>query len=251
MGRLENKVSIITGGANGIGRSTVGVFIQEGAKVVFTDVDEKAGRDALEGMEKAGGEARFIRHDVSSPQEWEHVITETIASYGRIDILVNNAGIYHIQNIEAMSLEKFRAIQRVNVEGVFLGMKAVYPQMKAEPGGAIVNVSSVAGIIGAQGHAAYGASKGAVRIMTKDAALEFAPKGIRVNSVHPGYVRTQMAETGAEAAGTDLEGLAEGYPLKRLGRPEEVAQAILYLASEEASWITGSELVIDGGYTAQ
>lgn len=223
----------------------------EGARVVVTDINEEEGRATVERIEEEGGTATFYHHDVVSEDDWEQIVKEVEASWDTPDVLVHNAGLYLINELEDTTLEDWNRIMDVNVTGVFLGMKHVAPAMKAAEGGSIINMSSVAGLIGSPGHVAYGASKGAVRTMTKDAAIEYAQEGVRVNSVHPAYIDTQMAEYGAEKSGQSKEELAAMHPIGHMGTPEDVAYAVLYLASDESSFVTGAELVLDGGFTAQ
>jgi NAD(P)-dependent dehydrogenase (short-subunit alcohol dehydrogenase family) len=249
--KLQGKVAIVTGAAVGIGRAVAELFAKEGAKVVLTDIKEKEGMEAAKSINGHSGEALFIRHDVSKEDEWIRVVNETMEKYGTIDILVNNAGVYYICPLAETTLEKWNWLMGINVTGVFLGMKHVLPIMAKNRKGSVINLSSVAGLGGAAGHCLYGASKGAVRIMTKDAAVEYGPFNVRINSVHPAYIHTAMAEYGAEQAKTDVEKLGENYPLGRIGKPEEVAKACLFLASDDSSFITGEEMVIDGGMTVK
>lgn len=251
MGRVDEKIAIVTGGALGIGRATAEMLAAEGARVVVTDINEKEARATVERIEERGGAASFYHHDVVSEDDWEQIVKEAEASWGAPDVLVNNAGLYLINELEDTTLEDWNRIMDVNVTGVFLGMKHVASAMKAAEGGSIINMSSVAGLIGSPGHVAYGASKGAVRTMTKDAAIEYAQEGVRVNSVHPAYIDTQMAEYGAEKSGQSKEELAAMHPIGHMGAPDDVAYAVLYLASDESSFVTGAELVLDGGFTAQ
>ena len=252
MGRMEDTVAIVTGAAHGIGRQIARTMAAEGARVTLTDIDTEAGAEVARQLEEDGYPGRFLEQDVSDEERWAEVIDDVHGRHGRVDVLVNNAGIYIIEELAKTSLEQWDQLMDINARGVFLGMKHAAPVMaEQDGGGAIVNMSSVAGLVGTAGHTLYGASKGAVRLMTKDAAAEFAEHGVRVNSVHPGYIDTQMAEQGAEAFGAeDADELGEMFPLGRIGTPEDVAQGVLYLASEEASFVTGTELVIDGGYTA-
>ncbi len=251
MGRVEEKIAIVTGGAKGIGRATVELLAEEGARVAVTDVDTEAGRETAEAVQGAGGEAAFFEHDVASEADWERVVLEVQESFGAPDILVNNAGIYRITPIEEETVEDWRRLMDVNVTGVFLGMKHCTPLMREQGQGSVINVSSVAGLVGVSGHACYGASKGAVRTMTKDAAIELAEAGVRVNSIHPAYIDTQMADYGAEAQDASKEELEAMHPIGHMGEPDDVAYAALYLASEESTFVTGTELVLDGGFTAQ
>lgn len=247
-GRVEGKVALVTGAGAGIGRAISELLCAEGAKVVATDVDE-------EGLEETRSEADSDRLetsalDVSSEEDWREVVGSVMSGHGRIDVLVNNAGIYVIAPIAETTLETWNRLMSINVTGVFLGMREVCSHMAEAGGGSIINMSSLAGLIGAPGHALYGASKGAVRLMTKDAAVELGPQGVRVNSIHPGYIETAMARYGAEAAGATVEELGAIYPLGRIGQPEDVARLALYLASDESSYITGTEMVVDGGANA-
>ena len=245
MGRLEGKTALISGGARGQGAVEARLFAEEGANVVLTDVlDEEGERTA----DIIGG--TFLHHDVSSEEEWAAVVARTVELHGGIDILVNNAGIYRIGSLLETSLEEYRSVIDVNQVGVFLGMRAVAPAMIEGGGGSIVNISSLAGLRGGGGGIAYGASKWAVRGMTKSAAVVLAPHGIRVNSIHPGVIETPMLGDTSMAAPGNIERFAEGAPLGRIGQPEEVARLALFLASDESSYSTGSEFVIDGGVSA-
>lgn len=263
MSRVKDKVAIVTGAANGLGTAHARLLAKEGAKVVVTDIDEIGGKKVVEEIRKDGGEAIFIKHDVTSESEWSDVIQKTLAEFGKLDILVNNAGVMIRKKIEDISLEEWRWVMRVNVDGVFLGTKYAIGGMKKSGGGSIINISSVAGIIGTPGTSVYNASKAAVRLFTKVAALECSKAGydynIRVNSVHPGLVLTSLvdAEIKEEAAitGQKYEVVKktreDWHPIGRLGEPEDIAYAVLYLASDESNFATGTELVIDGGWTAR
>lgn len=251
MGRVDEKVAIVTGGAVGIGRATAELLAQEGAKVAVTDVNVEEGKKTAANMNDDGYEAVFFEHDVASEEQWQDVVAQVEDRLGVPDVLVNNAGIYLIKPIEEMTVEEWRRLMDINVTGVFLGMKHCTPLMKANGGGSVVNLSSVAGLIGAANHTCYGASKGAVRIMTKDAAIELAEAGVRVNSIHPAYIKTQMAEYGASMYHATEAELDAMHPLGHMGEPIDVAYAVLYLASDESKFMTGSELVLDGGLTAQ
>jgi NAD(P)-dependent dehydrogenase (short-subunit alcohol dehydrogenase family) len=237
--RLENKVALITGGNQGIGRATVDLFAKEGAKVIALDITEP--------KSPFGSNIEGMRLDTTKEDQWEKAIKTIVAKYGRIDILVNNAGILTYEPIDECSLESWNRTIAVNQTGVFLGMKHVVPTMRKQKKGAIVNISSIWGTIGAPGAAAYHASKGAVRTMTKNAALTYVADGIRCNSIHPGITNTPMVA----AQSRELNDLViSGTPMKRLGEPIELAYAILYLASDEASYTTGAELYVDGGFLA-
>ncbi|MGV3467072.1 MAG: SDR family NAD(P)-dependent oxidoreductase [Heyndrickxia sp.] len=250
--RLENKVAIITGGGTGIGKETALLFAKEGAKVVITDINQESGNQTVKDIQKNGGEALYIHHDVSKEEDWKKVADETSKTFGKVDILFNNAGIYIIKPVAEIELEEWNRLMSINVTGVFLGMKHIMPLMAKQHKGSVINASSIAGLTGAPGHVLYGASKGAVRIMTKDAAMEYAPFGVRVNSIHPGYINTGMADYASEVTGNSKEKLGQDlFPLGRLGSVNDVANTVLFLASDESAFTTGSEFVIDGGATAR
>ena len=248
--RLDGKVAIVTGAAHGMGESEALIFAREGATVVVADLDQAAGEQVAAKITGNGGTARFARLDVADEGQWEAVVRDTVAAYGRLDILVNNAGISGSSGSDVTSTTLWDSIMDVNAKGVFLGMKHAVPAMRRSGGGAIVNISSISGFVGQDRvHMGYNASKGAVRIMTKSAAVQYAKDGIRVNSVHPGVMppmRTSQASADPEWRAKMLRVI----PLKREGRVEEVANAVLFLASDEASYITGTELVVDGGLLA-
>ncbi len=253
--RLDNKVALITGGAAGIGEATCIRFINDGARVVIADINQTQGQ-AL--AERLGESALFVTLDVTQPQQWQSAIESTLEKFGRLDILVNNAGIVIPGNIEECTLEDWQRTQSINSDAVFLGTQAAIKVMKVNSGGSIINISSMEGIIGEPNLPAYNASKGAVRIFTKSVALHCANQGynIRANSVHPGYVMTKLV---ADAIASLPEDQAKEYqqkalsniPMGRMSEPKEIAGVIAFLASEDASYITGSELVVDGGYTAR
>ena len=249
--RLDGKVAIISGGARGMGASEAKLFAREGASVVIGDVLEDEGRQTEAEINETGGRALFVRLDVTSQADWDAAVATAVQRFGGLDILVNNAGILVTSSIEDMTVEMWDQVMDVNAKGVFLGTKAAITQMKQTGGGAIVNISSISGLIGQDNvNAGYNASKGAVRIFTKAAAVQYAADNIRVNSIHPGPIATPM--TAAGRADPDRVRLtAERTPLGRYGEPEEVAYGVLFLASDESSYVTGSELVIDGGYSAQ
>lgn len=254
MGRVEGKVALVTGGALGLGQAAAQMLAREGAKVAVTDVNVEEGEKTVEGIRANGGEAIFLRHDASSEEDWKAAIQATLDAYGRLDVLVNNAGIGFLANVEQTTLEDWRKTQSVNLDGVFLGTKYGIEAMRKSGGGSIINLSSIEGLVGDPDLAAYNASKGGVRIFSKSAALHCAREkyGIRINTVHPGYIWTPMVE--AVSQGTDTEkyqALVDLHPIGRLGEPDDIAYGILYLASDESKFVTGSELVIDGGYTAQ
>jgi 3alpha(or 20beta)-hydroxysteroid dehydrogenase len=243
MGRLEGKVAIITGGARGMGAAHVRRFVNEGAKVVFTDINEEGGK-AL--AAEVGDRAKFIRHDVTNAAEWQTVVEETEKAFGPVHILVNNAGISVNRPLLEMTEAEYRRIIDINQVSVFLGMKTVVPSMQKAGGGSIINISSINGLVG--GAIGYTDSKFAVRGMTKAAALQLAHMGIRVNSVHPGVIETPMVTEG-DAVDVIRE-FAKQIPLRRMAQPEEVTTLVLYLASDESSYTTGAEFVVDGGLTA-
>jgi len=245
--RLAGKVALITGGASGMGQSEAVVFAREGAKVVVADVLDAEGRQVADAL---GGAGRFVHLDVTSETAWKDAVAVTLSQFGKLDVLVNNAGISGTFDPDTLSTSAWDRLMEVNAKGVFLGMKHSIPVMEKAGGGAIVNISSVSGFVGQKGiHMAYNASKGAVRLMTKSAAVQYARKGIRVNSVHPG-VMPAMRTSKATADPAFREKMLAGVPMGRPGRVEEVAYAVLFLASDEASYITGTELVVDGGWLA-
>ncbi len=249
--RLEGKVAIISGGARGMGAAEAKLFAREGAKVIICDVLEDEGRQTEAEINEVGGDAVFVKLDVTSQDEWENAVNTAIERFGKLDILVNNAGIIVQSTIEDMTVELWDKVMDVNAKGVFLGTRTAIPEMRKAGGGSIVNISSVSGMVGHRYvQPVYNASKGAVRIFTKAAAVQYAKENIRVNSIHPGPIATPMTAEGR----ADPERVAltlDRTPLGRYGEPEEVANAVLFLASDEASYVTGSEIVVDGGYTAQ
>ncbi len=248
--RLENKVALISGGARGMGAVEAKLFAQEGAKVVIGDVLEDEGRRTEAEINESGGECVFVRLDVTNEQSWQAAVGEAVDRFGKLDILVNNAGIYRTHNVLDTSSEEWDQVMDINAKGVFLGTKAAIPAMRENGSGSIVNISSVAGLIGNFMSSAYTASKGAVRLFTKSTAIQYAGEGIRANSVHPGTIETLM--TAPMLSDDDYrQDRIDRTPLGRLGTPEDVAYGVLFLASDEASFMTGSELVIDGGRTAE
>ena len=255
MGRVDGKVCMVTGGSLGLGRASALMLAQEGAKVVITDIKDSEGKSLADGINTAGGEAIFIHHDVASEQDWRDVVAATLKRFGQLDVLVNNAGVALAGGVEETSLEQWRWLMSINLDGVFLGTKHAVGAMKGR-GGSIINLSSIEGLIGDPNLAAYNASKGGVRIFTKSAALDCAKRGynIRVNSIHPGYIWTPMVDgyvhTAPDAQAAQ-RALAALHPLGHIGEPNDIAYGVLYLASDESKFVTGSELVIDGGYTAQ
>ncbi len=252
-GRVQGKVALITGAASGIGAEAARSLAREGARLVLTDLAREAGEAVAEGIAAGGSEAMFITHDVASEEDWRRVVAGAKERFGRIDVLLNNAGIGGGTPLLESTLEQWRTVLAINLDGVFLGMRHVCPLMVESGGGSVINVSSILGKIGQAGAAGYCASKGGVLMLTKAAALELAPHGIRVNSVHPGYIETPMVQNALRNAenGNELRDiLITRHALGRLGMPKEIANGIVFLASDESSFMTGAELVIDGGYTA-
>jgi NAD(P)-dependent dehydrogenase (short-subunit alcohol dehydrogenase family) len=259
MGRLEGKVAMVTGGACGIGRAHAELFAREGAKVVVTTRKKVTEGTALaESIKKGGGEATFIKLDVTNEAEWKKVLGEVIKKYGKLNILVNNAGVSLAKTVEETSLDEWNWLMNINSTGVFLGCKYGIEAMKnnGEPC-SIINISSIDAMVGEAGLPAYCASKGAVRALTKSVALSCAEAGynIRVNSVHPGYIHTQLTEEEARGYGFTpeeyFEKVGKMHPRGRIGNPIDIAYVSLYLASDESDWVTGGEFVADGGYIAQ
>ena len=259
--RLQGKVALISGAAAGVRGELMGIggaaawrFAEEGAKLVLGDVNEELGRRTVVQLGESGHDARFVRLDVTSEEDWDAAVDETLSSYGRLDILVNNAGIgsrgMRATKADHESLENWEAHMSVHAKGTFLGTRRAVPEMRKLGGGSIVNISSIYGIVGSPSLSAYHAAKGAIRIFTKATAIQYAPEGIRANSVHPGFTQTPM--TDASMSDPEImQKLLEQIPMGRVGQPEEIADGILFLASDEASYLTGAELVIDGGTTAQ
>jgi len=248
--RLPDKVAIITGAASGMGAATARRFATEGAKVVVADVLEEDGRKVVADITGAGGTAVFMKLDVTNEANWNKVVADTAAKFGRLDILVNNAGISGSATNNLLDPELWTRVMGVNATGVFLGTAAAVPQMQKNGGGSIVNFSSISGVVGqTMVHMAYNASKGAVRTMTKSTAVQFGKDRIRCNSVHPGLM-PPMRTSGATADPAVRSKMLRAVPLGRAGEVDEVANAVLFLASDEASYVTGTELYVDGGYLA-
>ena len=248
--RLDGKVALISGGSRGQGAYEARLFAREGASVVIGDVLEDEGQKLEAEINETGGRALFVRLDVGSEQNWVDAIRETVERFGKLDVLVNNAAIYRTAPIEDTTEEEWDQVMAINAKGVFLGTKHAIPEMRKAGGGSIVNISSTAGLVGSPRGSAYSASKGSVRLLTKSTAIQHAEDGIRANSVHPGPIDTEMIRANIDTA----EGLAASIarvPLGRIGTVEDVAYGALFLASDESSYMTGSELVIDGGVTAQ
>jgi 3alpha(or 20beta)-hydroxysteroid dehydrogenase len=248
MGRLDGKVALITGAARGQGAAEARLFVAEGAQVMLGDVLDDDGEIVAKEL---GDRAAYLHHDVTSERDWDVIVEATRSRFGRVDVLVNNAGVFKIIGMTTTSLDEYMRIVTINQVGTFLGMKAVTSTMIGQGSGSIVNISSVAGLAGSAGTIAYTASKFAVRGMTKVAAVELAPFGIRVNSVHPGFIDTPMLRDalGATDAGT-MEAAGASVPNGRLATADDVAKLVLYLASDDSAYSTGSEFVVDGGLTA-
>jgi NAD(P)-dependent dehydrogenase (short-subunit alcohol dehydrogenase family) len=249
--RLRGKVALISGGARGMGAVEAELFVREGARVVIGDVLEGEGRQVAAGIAARGGEALFVRLDVTSESDWQQAVAQTVGRFGKLDVLVNNAGVGGWGRLEDTTVEAWNHVMDINAKGVFLGTRAAIPAMRRAGGGSIVNISSQLGLVGMDNSSPqYQASKGAVRILTKLTAVQYARERIRANSVHPGPIVTPMTEQ-RRADPAQYQLMVSRIPLGRYGEPEEVAYAVLYLASDESSFCTGSELVIDGGWTAQ
>ena len=249
--RLNKKVAFISGGARGMGAAEARLFAQEGAKVVIGDVLDDEGRQTEAAINDFGGECLFVHLDVSSEESWTAAVAETINRFGKLNILVNNAGVVSRTPLEELDVEEWDRVININSKGVFLGTKAAIPEMRRVGGGSIVNISSISGIAGqSYVSAVYNASKGAVRIFTKSTAIQYASEGIRANSIHPGPIDTPMTAFRQGDPKAVAESIAR-IPLGRNGVPEDVAYGVLYLASDESSFVTGSELVIDGGFISQ
>ncbi|MCI0869793.1 MAG: glucose 1-dehydrogenase [Chloroflexi bacterium] len=249
--RLEGKVAIISGGARGMGATEARMFAKEGAKVVFGDVRDDLGKQVEAEISEASGAAIYVSLDVTDELSWQNAVDMAVSRFGKLDILVNNAGIVYNQSGDDATVEEWDRLMDVNAKGVFLGIKAVIPEMRKAGGGSIINISSISGMIGQHRiHPGYNASKGAVRLLTKATAIQYANDGIRVNSVHPGPIATPMNEA-SRADPEHYQNSIDSTPMGRYGQPEDIAYGVLFLASDESSYMTGSELVIDGGYTAQ
>ena len=249
--RLEGKVAIITGGARGQGATEARMFAREGARVVIGDVRDELGMQVEAEIRELGGEAVYLHLDVTSADDWQRAIDTAEQQFGKVDVLVNNAAIVLRKDIEETTSDDWDNIMAVNAKGVFLGARAVIPAMRRAGGGSIVNISSISGLV-AIGPPAYIATKGAVRLFTKSTAIQYASENIRANSIHPGSVDTDMRREGLGSQTTEeIQARVDNIPLGRVGTTEDISYGALFLASDESSFMTGSELVIDGGYTAK
>lgn len=247
MWNLDGKVAIVTGGASGIGLATVKAFVKKNVKVIIADFNESAGNAVEAELNSAGADVMFVQTDVSNEQSVENLVVQTVKKHGKLDVMVNNAGIGSLSSTHELSFDDYNKIISVNQNGVFFGSKYAIREMLKTKGGSIVNTASILGHVGQAGALPYNASKGAVNIMTKSLALEYASKNIRVNAVCPGYIETALVNK--EALGEFYDGLVAQHPIGRLGKPEEIAHAIVFLCENE--FTTGCSLMIDGGYTAQ
>ena len=248
--RLEGKVALISGGARGQGAVEAKLFASEGASVVIGDILDDLGRQVEAEIAESGGNATYVHLDVTSESQWNDAVNTAVERYGKLDILVNNAGILIRAGVEDTTGEDWDRIMDINGKGVFLGTKAAIPAMREAGGGSIINISSVAGLQGSPASAAYSSTKGAVRILTKSTAVQYAKEGIRCNSVHPGIIHTDMTKDTLDTPEGERDWRVR-VPMGRIGESEDVAKGVLFLASDESSYMTGSELVIDGGITAQ
>lgn len=256
MAKLQGKTALVTGGAAGLGKAIAKLFAAEGAAVIVSDLNKTKGCQVVDEIRYKGGVGLFVQHDVSKEDQWKSVMETITEKFGSLQIVVNNAGINERGNTETISLEDWKAVLDVNLNGVFLGNKYGIQMLKKSGGGSIINMSSTLGMIGEPGCSAYSASKGGVRILTKSSALLCAQEGykIRVNSIHPGVIRTELMSEGlakAEDPEAEYQRYVAWHPIGFLGEPEDVAYGALYLASDEARFVTGTELVIDGGWTSR
>ena len=251
MGRMDGKVALISGGARGQGAAEAGLFAQEGAKVVIGDLLDVDGMRVAAEIAELGGEAIYVHLDVTREEDWRNAVEAAVAAYGKLDVLVNNAGIWRRGRVEDTTVEDWDTVQNVNSKGVFLGTKAAIPEMRKAGGGSVINISSTAGLVGGPRSTAYSASKGAVRLFTKATAIQYAREGIRANSIHPGPIDTEMIQQVWQGEENSREESIARTPLGRVGTVTDIAYGALFLASDESSFMTGSELVIDGGSTAQ
>ncbi|CAI8031181.1 Cyclopentanol dehydrogenase [Geodia barretti] len=255
--RLESKVALISGGARGQGAAEARLFAREGAAVVIGDIRDEDGLKLEAEIRELGGQATCVHLDVTEQDQWQSAVSQAVDQYGKLDILVNNAGITGMEGggltstkIDGTDAELWDRIMAVNSKGVFLGTRTAIPAMRAAGGGSIINISSIAGIVASGAAAAYAASKGSVRLLTKSTAVQYGREGIRCNSVHPGFIETAMTELRLSVPGAREQAIAE-TPIRRIGTVDDIANGVLFLASDESSFMTGSELVLDGGWTAQ
>ena len=248
--RLQGKVALITGAARGQGAAEARLFAQEGAKVILADLLDQEGTAVAAEIAEAGGDALYVHLDVTNEEEWDAAIRSAVSTFGKVDILINNAGICRRGNVLETTSDQWDVLLDVNAKGVFLGTKAAIPEMRKAGGGSIINISSTAGLVGSRTSAAYSASKGAVRLFTKSTAIQYAAEGIRANSIHPGPIDTDMGDQVWPDADSREAAVAR-TAVARIGTSQDIAYGALYLASDESSYVTGTELVIDGGSTAQ
>ncbi|MEK5641323.1 short-chain dehydrogenase [Paenibacillus rhizosphaerae] len=245
--RLQGKVAIFTGAANGMGAAEAKLFAKEGAKVVATDLNEAKLNEIVAEITANGGEAVALKQNVTSEEEWETIVARTVELYGKVDVLVNNAGVASPKTMADMEMDEWNKVMDINLNGCVLGMKYCIPEMKKAGGGSVINISSIGGIVGMAGSSPYTAAKGALRALSKSAAVEYGKDRIRVNSVHPGIIVTPMTAPSMASAMPYYEAHTQ---LPYMGEPEDVAYGVVFLASDESRFMTGAELVIDGGWTA-
>jgi NAD(P)-dependent dehydrogenase (short-subunit alcohol dehydrogenase family) len=255
MARVAGKIALVTGGASGLGAAAARLLAEEGAKVALTDIAEESGEAAARLIIEANGEALFLRQNTAIENDWKHIVKAIVQHWGRLDILVNNAGVAGDNaSITETSMEEWRRVLTVNLDGVFLGIKHCAPAIIASGGGSVINLSSILGKVGFRGAGAYCASKGGVALLTKSAALELAEFNVRVNSIHPGFIDTPMAAKGLAGMANpnkSRQRIEAAHPVGHLGEPKDIAEGVLFLASDASRFMTGAELVVDGGYTAQ
>ncbi|HQM79408.1 MAG TPA: glucose 1-dehydrogenase [Candidatus Syntrophosphaera sp.] len=252
MNRLKNKVALITGAAKGMGEAEARLFAEEGASLIITDIDYANLEKVASEIQASGTKVLALKHNVASEEEWKKVTEEAEIIFGKVDILVNNAGILSVSGVEETTMDIWNKVVSVNQTGTWLGMKYIVPLMRKAGGGSIINISSVYALIGTGTSAAYQSTKGAIRILSKTAAIEFAKDNIRVNTVFPGAIATSITETALDKPSKmeeTVSDISQIIPMKRIGKPIEVAYGVLYFASDESSYTTGAELVIDGGWT--
>ena len=250
MARLQGKVVIISGGARGQGATEARMFAREGARIVIGDLLDAEGQAVAAEIAESGGDCTYVHLDVTSEEDWRTAVETAVSAYGKVDVLINNAGIIESGRVEDLTVEQWDAVLDVNAKGVFLGTKAVIAEMRKAGGGSIINISSTSGIVGSINATAYNASKGAVRLLTKSTAVQYAREGIRANSIHPGPIETDMMQRVWEHPLRSREETEARIPMGHVGTVEDVSYAALFLASDESSYMTGSEMVIDGGLTA-